>query len=77
MKLTVILRNDSPMIHCGDSPSYRSVQIDLTPEQCESIKPRWTGSSGGTDEYEEISKAFIEPNSLLDRNDLPNTEQAT
>ena len=61
MILTVILRNDSPMIHCGDSPSYRSVQIELTPEQCEMIKPRWTGSSSGADEYEGISKAFIEP----------------
>jgi hypothetical protein len=61
MKLTVILRDDSPMIHCGDSPSYRSVQINLTPEQCEALKPRWTGSSAGVDEYESISKAFIEP----------------
>ena len=61
MKLTVIFRNDSPMIHCGDSPSYRSVQIELTPEQCEAIKPRWTGFSSGVDNYEEISKAFIVP----------------
>jgi hypothetical protein len=61
MKLTVIFRNDSPMIHCGDSPSYRSAQIELTPEQCEAIKPRWTGFSSGVDNYEEISKAFIEP----------------
>jgi hypothetical protein len=61
MKLTVILRNDSPMIHCGDSPSYRSVQVDLTPDQCEAIKSRWTGMSNGTDEYESISTAFIEP----------------
>ncbi len=51
MKLTVILRNDSPMIHCGDSPSYRSVQVDLTPDQCAAIAPRKTESSGGTDEY--------------------------
>ena len=62
MKLTVILRNDSPMIHCGDSPEYRSVQIDLTPEQCAAIALRRTGSSAGVDEYESISKAFIEPN---------------
>ena len=65
MTLTVILRNDSPMIHCGDSPLYRSVQIDLTPEQCAVIAPRKTGSSAGVDEYESISKAFIEP----DKND--------
>jgi hypothetical protein len=62
MKLTVILRNDSPMIHCGDSPEYRSIQIDLTPEQCAAIDLRRTGSRAGVDEYESISKAFIEPN---------------
>jgi len=61
MKLTVIFRDDGPMIHCGDSPAYRSVQINLTPEQCAAITPRKTGSNGGRDEYEEISKAFIEP----------------
>ena len=64
MKLTVILRNDSPMIHCGDSPSYRSVQIELTHEQCIKIAPQKTGLSGGKDEYESISKAFIEQESL-------------
>jgi hypothetical protein len=60
MKLTVILRNDAPMIHCGDCPAYRSVQVVLTPEQCTAIAPRKTGSSGGIDEYEDISRAFIE-----------------
>ena len=62
MKLTVILRDDGPMIHCGDSPAYRSVQVDLTPEQVAAIAPRKTGSSAGVEEYESISKAFIEPN---------------
>ena len=66
MKLTVILRNDSPMIHCGDSPDYRSVQIELTPEQCTAIAPRKTGQSGYVEEYEAISKAFIEPCLLAD-----------
>ena len=60
MKLTVILRNDAPMIHCGDCPAYRSVQVVLTREQCTAIAPRKTGSSGGIDEYEDISRAFIE-----------------
>ena len=62
MKLTVIFRDDAPLIHCGDCPSYRSVQIVLTPEQCEAIKPRRTGSNGTQDTYEEISKCFLEPN---------------
>jgi hypothetical protein len=29
--LRVIIRNDAPMIFCNDSPSYRSVEIELTP----------------------------------------------
>ena len=61
--LTVVLRNDSPMIHCGDSPEYRSVQITMTPEQCAALTLRKTGSSAGVDEHESISKAFFEPNS--------------
>lgn len=68
MKLTVILRNDSPMIHCGDSPSYRSVQVDLTPDQCAAIAPRKTESNGGVDEYEAISKVFIEPDTVARKN---------
>ena len=62
MVLTVILRDDSPMIHFGDSPAYRSVRVELTPEQVAAIAPRKTGSSGRREEYESISKAFIEPN---------------
>ncbi len=60
MKLTVILRNDFPLIF-GDCPSYRSVQVELTPEQCQAIMPRYTGKQGGAALYEDISKAFIEP----------------
>ena len=61
MILTVILRDDSPMIHFGDSPAYRSVRVELTPEQVAAIAPRKTGCSGMQEEYESISKAFIEP----------------
>ena len=59
--LTVVIRDDSPMIHCGDSPAYRSVQIELTDEQLARIGLRWTYSSGSNDYYEEISRCFIEP----------------
>lgn len=59
-RLTVILRNDAPMIHCGDSPSYRSVTLDLTPEQVNRLLCRYVGSSGGVDLYEEVSKCFLE-----------------
>jgi len=60
-KLSVIFRDDSPTIHFGDSPSYRSVQIELTPEQQERMKPRPTYRVGTTQYYEAISKCFIEP----------------
>jgi hypothetical protein len=50
--LTVIIRNDGPMIHCGDSPSYRSIKIALTAEQHEQFKH--------IDKLEQISKCFIE-----------------
>lgn len=59
--LTVVIRDDSPMIFCGDSPAYRSVQIRLTDEQRAAIRLAWRGSTGGTDIYEDISKVFIEP----------------
>lgn len=60
MILTVIIRNDGPMIFCGDAPTYRSVQIELTPKQCEAIKPRHVGTNCGNEVYESISKTFIE-----------------
>ena len=59
--LTVIIRDDGPMIFCGDSPSYRSVSIELTAEQREKLALRWTGNSGGDDYFEQISRCFIEP----------------
>jgi hypothetical protein len=62
MILTVVLRNAGPMIFCGDPPSHRSVQIELTPEQCEAIKPRHVGTDCGREVYEAISMSFIEPN---------------
>lgn len=61
MKLTVILRRDAPMMFCGDSPSYRSVQIELTPEQIKRIGIQVDYKSGGKTVYEDISKCFIEP----------------
>lgn len=60
-KLTVIIRDDSPMIHCGDSPRYRSVQIELTDDQVQRLALHCVGSIAGTKHYETISKCFIEP----------------
>ena len=60
MKLTVIIRNDGPMIVCGDSPSYRSVQIELTAEQMEAIKLEKVGVDRGNDIHESYSRCFLE-----------------
>jgi hypothetical protein len=59
-KATVLIRNDGPMIHCGDSPSYRTVQISLTPEQINLLELELVGTSNGHDYYEEISKIILE-----------------
>ena len=58
--LTVIFRNDEPLVHCNDSPSYRSVQVRLTDEQRVALGRHWYGTSNGTDDYESISKCFLE-----------------
>lgn len=60
-KLTVVFRDDGPMIHCGDCPAYRSVQIVLTEDQVKALARRQTHSSGPDLYYEDISRCFIEP----------------
>ena len=58
--LTVIIRDDSPMIFCGDNSSYRSIKIGLTQEQISRIALRKIGTLEGKDIYEQISRCFIE-----------------
>jgi len=60
-KLTVVIRDDAPMICAGDTPSFRSIQIDLTDDQRQSLSLSCTGTTGGTPIYETVSKCFIEP----------------
>lgn len=62
--LTVIFRDDSPMIHCGDSPSYRTVSVKLTDEQREALSLRFLFSNGANHFWEDISRAIIEPEEL-------------
>ena len=50
--LTVIIRDDSPMVYCNDSPSFRTVRLSLTSEQQEAIMFR--------NGHESISMAIIE-----------------
>jgi len=51
-KLTIIIRDDSPVMFCGDVPSYRRVTIDL------SVKS--IGKSADIEYFEAVSKCFIE-----------------
>ena len=39
---------------------YRTVHLELTPEQVKKLRLRWIGRYGGEDRYEEISNCFIE-----------------
>lgn len=57
--LKVIIRNDAPMVFCNDTPSYRSVDIELTEDQMDKIKLRHVGTSGKTKYYEDISRCFL------------------
>ena len=59
--LTVVLRDDTPYLLCGDTPSYRSVRIELTDQQRSLVALYCGGTTGGTPIYEAVSKCFIEP----------------
>jgi hypothetical protein len=58
--LRVIIRNDAPMIFCNDSPSYRSVEIELTPLQRKKMALQYVGTNCGTQIFEGISKTFFD-----------------
>ncbi len=60
MKITVIIRNDAPIIFCGDSPSYRTVTFDLTEEQNKHIVLAHVGTNAGCEIKEEISRCILE-----------------
>ncbi len=65
-QLTVVIRDDTPLIYAGDRPSYRTVTIPLTEEQQELLCLYETHSSTDNKEntripyYEEISLAILE-----------------
>lgn len=63
VKLTVIIRNDGPLIFCGDSPKYRSVSIELTLSQRLGLSLECVGIDCGRAVVESISTCFLEANS--------------
>lgn len=40
MNLTVIFRDDAPMLYAGDTPKYRTVVINLMEDQVAKLNPR-------------------------------------
>lgn len=60
-RLTVVLRNDAPLIHCSDSPSYRTVVIHLSQEQEAAIMLQYTGHQGRMVHHESVSQLILEP----------------
>lgn len=66
MKVTVVFanthRNRMALIHEGERfpYQYRTVQIELTPEQQAMLKPEEVGSERGQPVYEEIYNSWLE-----------------
>ena len=58
--LTVIIRDDGPLVCTGDRPSFRTVQIELSERQREQMQLDYTYSSGGKEFHEQISQAILE-----------------
>ena len=58
--LTVIMRNDAPLMFSNDPPTHRSLVVPLTGFQLELLKPRVVGKSNGKDIHECIAMCFIE-----------------
>ena len=58
--LRFVISNISPFIHLQEPPTKRVVTIELTPEQREALKLKWTGTNGGIEFFENISDVFFE-----------------
>lgn len=64
-RLTFVLRNEAPFIHMSEPCTYRTVRIELTPEQLEQVALRYTDTCGRIDHYEMISQIIMEPKAAL------------
>jgi len=60
VRLTVVIRDESPLIHMQEPVNHRTVHIELTQEQREQLALKCVGRAGGTDLYEQIASAFLE-----------------
>lgn len=60
LKLVVIIRDESPLIHLGDPPTYRKVVLELTDSQQEALSLKVTGAVAGRDIRESFGNVFLE-----------------
>lgn len=58
--LTVIIRDDAPLVFFNSAPEYRTVRVRLTDEQRAAITLNANGVQGGKPVWESISMAIIE-----------------
>lgn len=59
-KLTVILRDDGPLLNAGDHSNFRRVTINLSEAQIEQLLLKPVASSMGKVIYEDVSICFLE-----------------
>lgn len=59
-RLWVDMVNTARIVLANEPAGHRVVEIELTSEQVELINPKFTGSIGGVDYYEEIHPISIQ-----------------
>ena len=59
--LTVVIRNEANFIFMQEPCTYRTVHIELTPEQEEQLALRYVGQTCGSKIYENVAHCFLEP----------------
>lgn len=60
LKLTVIIRDEGPLVHMNEPVALRSVDIDLTTEQLQQLEMRHTHTVAGVRHYESVSHCFLQ-----------------
>jgi hypothetical protein len=60
VKLTVVIRDESPFLHLQEPVTHRSVVIWLTEGQLDQLALHCTGRIGGSDLFESLSQCFLE-----------------
>ena len=58
--MTVVIRDESPLIHLNEPVSHRTVKILLTEEQRKALELRQVGINMGSPIYESYSMCILE-----------------